>query len=135
VWLYNASLLSFPRHLEKRVFTPSDRTKVGRLEDQGLVSTGQKGLLYSSTYAMMDAGIYDLTVYGTGIATKPTWVDVVSDKGRTRHAKFMVSGSYNTGVLLRGSVNVERAVSDLEVRIYVGKNDVVRLTGFDLRVR
>jgi hypothetical protein len=135
VWLYHASLLSFPRDLEKRAFTAADRTRVGRLEDQELISTGQKGLLYSSKYAMIDAGSYDLTVYGSGAATTSTWIDVVSEKGRMRHAKFELSRSNDAGVLLKGSVNIERAVSDLELRVYVGKQDVVRLTGFELRAR
>jgi hypothetical protein len=135
VWLYQSPLLSFAHHLEKHHFTPADKTKVGVLDDGTLVSKGAKGFLYYGPYAKMDAGAYDLIVYGSGHLSGSGWVDVVSAGGRTQHAKIKLVESRGEGILLESAVSLERAVGDLEVRVYVGKSDTLQLTGFALRPR
>jgi hypothetical protein len=135
VWLYQSPLLSFAHHLEKHHFTPADKTKVGVLDDGTLVSNGAKGFLYYGPFAKMGAGTYDLIVYGSGHLSGSGWVDVVSAGGKAQHAKMKLVDSHGGGILLQSPVTLERPVGDLEVRVYVGQSDSLRLTGYEVRAR
>ena len=71
---------------------------------------------------------------GSASAVDSAWVDVVSQKGTVQHAKFPLSVTPQgvPGVLADGLVRIEAPVDDLEVRVYVGAQDRVRLEGYEL---
>lgn len=115
-------------------FTREALSQVGSLKDSALVTTGREGFLSFGPYATMGSGKYRLVVKGTAEVIESAWVDVVSGSGAVEHARFELSSSFydETGVLAAGTVILPEAVDDLEVRIYVGEGDSVRLDGYKL---
>jgi len=107
---------------------------VGRLEHGVLASDGNPGVLVFGPYIAMEPGEYKLTVYGSAEEVATSWVDVVSGKDALPHAKFPLrtwpAGS--SGVLAEGLVVLPAPAKDIQVRVYVGAKDVVRLVGYDL---
>jgi hypothetical protein len=108
-------------------------SEVGELRDDSLVSTGQPGFLVYGPYVPMNAGNYTLVVTGVASSTGSAWVDVVSGLGSVQHAKFTLTPTAEgeTGVLASGQVSLDEDVGDLEVRVYVGADDQVRLDGYE----
>ena len=123
-----------PVCLKQQAFTESSPSQVGVIENGQLVSDGKQGFLLFGPYQPLNAGRYRLVVLGEGTVTDTAWVDVVSKKGTVQYARFPLSSTsdVNKGVLAEGSVTLESLVKDVEVRVFVGNRDVVRLTGYNL---
>ena len=104
------------------------------IENDQLVSDGKQGFLLFGPYRPLNAGHYRLVVRGEGTVTDTAWVDVVSQKGTVQHARFPLSSTSdgNKGVLAEGEVTLKSPVKDVEVRVFVGEQDVVRLDGYEL---
>lgn len=120
-----------PECLKSSGFTETTLHQVGQLEGEALVSTGQAGVLLYGPYVAMQAGKYRLTVRGQVEGAGSGWVDVVSQKGVKEHAKFPFSPAAD-GSLVQGQVVLEAPVEDLEVRVYVGEKDKVKVLGYEL---
>lgn len=110
------------------------RSRVGALIDGSLISTGHEGFLAFGPYIPMPGGEYTLVVTGSATSTESAWVDVVSERGEVQHAKLPLTPTERgeVGVLASGQVYLDRNVADIEVRVYVGADDEVRLDGYDL---
>jgi hypothetical protein len=109
-------------------------TQVGRFEVKSLYSDGGGGFLVYGPYLPMNAGEYRLVVSGVATRADSAWVDVVSSNGEVQHARFPISVTSTgaDGVLATGRVTLNVPVDDLEVRIYAGTDDKVRLDGYRL---
>jgi len=109
-------------------------SKVGKFRDGSLVSTGREGFLVSGPpYVHMNAGEYSLVIRGATTSISSAWVDVASGGGKVQYAKFALTPTAGeTGVLASGRVSLNKKVGDLEVRVYVGADDDVRLDGYEL---
>jgi len=123
-----------PVCLKQQAFTESSPSQVGVIENGQLVSDGKQGFLLFGPYRPLNAGRYRLVVRGEGTVTDTAWVDVVSHKGTVQHAKFPLSSPSdgNKGILAKGMVTMKSPVKDVEVRVFVGGQDVVRLDGYEL---
>jgi hypothetical protein len=68
------------------------------------------------------------------VSAETAWVDIVSNKGGLIHARFELINISSTaeGVLLEKNINIEQDVADLEVRVYVGQMDNLRLDSYSL---
>ncbi len=96
------------------------------------IRRGAGGFSYGP-YVRMNAGEYTLIVTGAATAVSSAWVDVTSGLGRVQHARFALSPTGGlAGVLASGTVVLDEDVTYLEVRVYVGPEDDVRLDGFEL---
>lgn len=109
-------------------------SQVGSFRDSTVVSTGRAGFLVYGPNVAMSAGEYRLVVSGSAPVVASAFVDVVSGVGNEQHARSALSATTGdaTGVLASGHVFLDRDVVDLEVRVYVGSDDAVRLTGYEL---
>ena len=58
----------------------------------------------------------------------------MSSKGTVEHARFSVLPSRNQGpdILVEGFLTLESPVNDLEIRVFVGSQDVIQLEGYEL---
>ncbi|MFN2122894.1 MAG: DUF7024 domain-containing protein, partial [Candidatus Promineifilaceae bacterium] len=123
-----------PVCLKQQAFTENSPSQVGVIENGQLVSDGKQGFLFFGFYRPLNASRYRLVVRGEGTVTDTAWVDVVSQKGTVQHARFPLSSTSdgNKGVLAEGVVTLESPVKDVEVRVFVGEQDVVRLDGYEL---
>lgn len=119
-----------PECLKSSGFTQATPHKVGVLEANALVSTGQAGFLLYGPYVAMKAGKYRLEVSGQAQGPSSGYVDVVSQKGTKKHAQFSFSPADRS--LVQGQVVLKEPVEDLEVRVYVGNGDKVRVEGYEL---
>jgi len=119
------------RHGEQLARTHSE---VGKYQSGSLISIGKQGHLVFGPYVHMSAGEYTLTVLGSAPSVSATYVDVVSGKGSVTHAKFPVTSTEGdeTTVLVSKLVYLDEDVSDLEVRVWVGRSDEIRMDGYQL---
>ncbi|TYO96598.1 hypothetical protein [Desulfallas thermosapovorans] len=110
--------------------------KVGKQVSNAVRSTGQSGFLVYGPYKTMNAGSYMLELRGMINSTNGRVItDVVGDKGQHTFARFEGVDGVNLGdetVLLNKKVVLDKAVSDLEVRVWVDELVDIELTGYSL---
>ncbi|MEO1081888.1 MAG: hypothetical protein AAFY29_20190 [Pseudomonadota bacterium] len=100
---------------DRRVYT-----RVGRVQDGLLLTTGKAGVLHFGPYARAESGIYDILLEGVLDDTTGAYVDVVSRQGRETHAKALLDlGQREESVLRLSGIRVGSPVTDLEVRVFV----------------
>lgn len=123
-----------PVCLMQEDFTESTPTRVGVIKNGQLHSDSKQGFLLFGPYRSLNAGRFRLVVWGKGTVTDTAWVEVSSQKGSVQHARLPLSSTNdeNKGVLVTGEVALQSPVEDVEVRVYVGVRDVVRLDGYEL---
>ena len=109
----------------------ASRTQVGVLTPQGLTATGKSGFLFFGPYATMPRGTYNLVLRGNVKVAADAVLDVVSEKGANRLLVAELS-SGGSGELGRWRFTIEKDVSDLEIRLYVGQSDVVTVSEYSL---
>jgi hypothetical protein len=122
-----------PKCLKRVGFAPSTLSRVGKYQDGLLLSNGNSGFIHFGPYVSMGAGRYRLLVRGAAEATSSAWVDVVSDKGTVQHGKFALTQTApGIGVLADEEIQLDSPVGDIEVRVYVGAEDQIKLEGYEL---
>jgi hypothetical protein len=109
-------------------------TEVGHYENGTIYSTGKEGFLKFGPYNRLNKGKYRFNLFGGIVSAETAWVDIVSNKGGLIHARFELINISSTaeGVLLEKNINIEQDVADLEVRVYVGQMDNLRLDSYSL---
>lgn len=112
-------------------------TQVGKRVSGTVRSTGQSGYLVFGPYVHMKEGKYRLELRGTIHSNDGKVItDVVGDKGLSEFARFEeldLPSLNGSKVLLNREVVLEKAVSDLEVRVWVDKQADIELYGYSLR--
>lgn len=124
-----------PVCLKRDKFTAGmTNTQVGEVKDDILNSTGRKGFLLYGPYLSMLKGRYLLHIYGAASKVGRAWIDVVSEKGNVRHAKFQLISEHSSisEVLLIGEVTLENDIHDIEIRVFVDEEDEIQLYGYKL---
>ena len=111
---FGTSLLKLPR-------------TVGVADENALVSDGRTGFLAYGPYIPVEAGDYKLVLYGAGVHTDSCWVDITSGGGTVQYAQYPL-----VPVLSSQIIHIDEDVDDLEVRVFVGAGDRVRLEGYEL---
>ncbi|MHA7882543.1 hypothetical protein [Nitratireductor rhodophyticola] len=111
-------------------------SRVGRLSANTLKSDGRRGFLVFGPYEPVESGTYLLVVWGRAPVPAGAWVDIVSSRGSTVHAKFSVprTASRPDNILLEEKVVFDEAVDDLEVRIFAEEGSRIAITGYELRL-
>ncbi|MBV2206365.1 MAG: hypothetical protein KUL87_13155, partial [Pseudomonas sp.] len=104
---------------------------VGYRDTEGARSLGEEGFLLYGPYREAPAGRYRLQVFGTAQQARTAWVDVAARVGSVRYAQFALRPRGD--VLVDEVVHLPRSERDLEVRVYVGAGDVLRVTGYEWR--
>ena len=125
-----------PICLRQNRFASGTPSQAGLWEDGRLVSDRRRGFLHLGPHYRMAAGRYRFAVYGTGVSAAQGWVEVVSGRAGVS-ARFPLSAGRTgreggAGVLAEGLVTLELRADDLEVRVFVGEEDVIRLDGYEL---
>ncbi|MNL63635.1 hypothetical protein D3C87_1877880 [compost metagenome] len=75
-----------------------------------------------------------MNVYGSAGLVKEAWADVVSQKGRVLHGRFSIppSGMAAGSLLANQPVHIAESVEDVEIRVKVGADDQLVLSGYEL---
>lgn len=109
-------------------------SQVGLLKNGQLVTTGKVGYLHFGPYLPLKGGDYILNIHGTAMVVNEAWADVVSQKGQFLHGKFKIpaSGSADGNLLANQPVHIAESVEDVEIRIKVGADDQLILSGYEL---
>jgi len=106
--------------------------KVGVTDGNSRKTDGTPGHLVYGPYSPLRSGHYELSVYGSWDFIDNAYVEVVSNSGNLVHGRFSL-GKVATGpLLLKEVVNLASNVSDIEVRIWVGESDSLKLVGYSL---
>lgn len=105
---------------------------VGKVEGSAKVTDATRGFLVFGPYRRLSAGEYRLTVFGRAKRATSAWVDVVSDRGRVLHARSGLRPDVERNLLLPGlHVALDGESRDVEIRIFVGAEDDLALTGYE----
>ncbi|RCS23335.1 hypothetical protein DUT91_13670 [Phyllobacterium salinisoli] len=109
-------------------------TKVGVVQNGGILSSGKQGYLLFGPYLPLKAGDYVLRLKGTSVSGGSTWVDVVSQKGTKSHGRFALPQATGDGsaILVQAPIRIDDDANDVEVRVGVGEGDKVRLDSYEL---
>lgn len=107
--------------------------QVGVLDGDAIVDDGRTGFAIFGPYAPLRVGTYKLEVYGTYAGTSgESYVDVVADKGAKQLFRAALTKS-NADRLISDNVRINADYSDIEVRIFVSKQDALRLKGYKMQ--
>lgn len=108
-------------------------TAVGRRETQRVVSTGTPGYVLEGPHVGMAAGRYTLTVYGEATTLSQAYVEVVAHTGMGSLRVFLHHPleSEQKGLLYCGVCTLPEDVRDMEIRVGVGKDDSIALSGYE----
>lgn len=110
-------------------------THVGIKRDGAIVSDGRAGFLMYGPYRRVPAGDYVLEVSGT--SSTPFALDVATDQGARVLGRVEMAAGQDAAAkrLARLEFDLERPVSDLEIRINVGAGSDARVEGYRLLAR
>lgn len=132
----NVLRLKLMRHIARLDFDKTDLaslpSQVGRAYSDGIETNHQSGFMVFGPYAPVAAGEYILDIFGSGSQINGAYAEVVSDKGRTLHAKYGLKGLPGNLLLSDGKIKLPVDVEDLEVRVWVTESDVLSLLGYRL---
>ncbi|AEC21722.1 hypothetical protein PT7_3182 [Pusillimonas sp. T7-7] len=106
---------------------------VGVLQKNTKKTDGKAGFLVFGPYASLGAGDYELNLYGFSDFVGSAYLDVVSNKGRMVHGRFVVGKDVNGELLHKAAVHLPANVADIEVRVWVGEHDSLELVGYSLK--
>jgi len=105
-------------------------SQVGHIENVERVSDGRSGFIIYGPYAPVKAGYYRLNVYGSVTELHDAYVDVTSNKGNIVHAKFDFRKPDSKLLVANKIVRISGDIPDIEVRVWVGSRDVLKLSGY-----
>ncbi|MEE9875744.1 MAG: sulfatase-like hydrolase/transferase [Stenotrophomonas maltophilia] len=102
--------------------------------DKGSVfSPLEEGVLFNGPFVKMPAGKYRVIVNGRASAASSAWADVIADGGGLVLARGPLrSSDAQSYDIYREDFNIDKDVENLEVRVYVGKEDAVRVDSFSV---
>ncbi|WP_231912897.1 hypothetical protein [Sterolibacterium denitrificans] len=108
-------------------------SQVGYGDLKGIHSLGEEGFLLYGPYRAASQGVYRLQIFGTVQQAGTAWADVVARSGNLRYAQFALQPGEDA--LVDELVSLPRDEPDVEIRVYVGTGDVVRITGYEWRLQ
>lgn len=100
-------------------------SKVGVLRSDGLWSDGQSGYLFFGPYIHFQKGNYKIEVRLDGSNAVGVVLDIVSHRGHVSYLKRPISVDNLHAGLFSATWALPKSVSQLEVRLYVGKHSSV----------
>lgn len=106
-------------------------TQVGRLQDDGLVTTGREGFLFFGPFRDTKKGTYEIQLFGSGKFSSGAYLDVAVDGGRTILMRESLRGDH-PGSLGAWRFEVPQDVPGLEVRLWVGAADELVVHGYSV---
>jgi hypothetical protein len=107
-------------------------TQVGIIENSAKITQSRSGFLVYGPYVPFKSGRYLLSVFGISSQIRGAYVEVVSDKGAKIHAKFGLAEGRDIYLIRNVEVVLLENINDLEVRVWVGEEDQIKLYGYSL---
>ncbi len=107
-------------------------SQVGVMRNGLLASDGRPGFLFYGPYKMLDKGSYQIRLHGQFFKHHSAIFDVVSNHGNKVHfqGSLCPQGCRPGEVLV--SFSLAEKVTDLEIRLRVGKEDQVSIRGYKI---
>lgn len=102
--------------------------------DKGSVfSPLEEGVLFNGPFVKMPSGKYRVIINGRASAAASAWADVIAESGGLvlTRGPLRSSGAQSYEIY-RADFNIEKDVENLEIRVYVGKDDAVRVDSFSV---
>jgi hypothetical protein len=128
-----------PKCIVSGCFTMSARqllkfSKVGQFIDGYIRSDGRRGFLFFGPYWPLKAGEYVVEIDVNAKNPMDAVVDVVSAQGKTSHMRVAMQDTSIVGGKFRSTFSLSDAVSDLEVRLFVGEKSEISVAGYKIRL-
>lgn len=96
---------------------------------------GNAGFLVFGPYTSLQSGTYDLTIHGASGFVDGAYMEIVSKRGKVVHGRFSIEKFVKGPVLLKTTVKLSSGANELELRVWVGKQDAIELTGYSFMPR
>ena len=110
-------------------------SKVGRVTDNGLKSTGASGYLFFGPYRRVEAGDYYVEIKLEVSAAGKANFDVVSERGGKKHIDVQISDYFQAGQnVIRVPFSLDKQVTDIEVRLYISKDSALTIYSYALKI-
>jgi len=109
-------------------------SNVGIWSKTGISSTGVAGALLLGPNTPVGAGEYTFKMYGI-LSSGSATIEIVSQKGNVVYQKFTLDKSMVASdgyFAIQKTVNIDRDVNDLEVRVWVGRDTITEIQGYEL---
>ncbi|TVR52201.1 MAG: phospholipid carrier-dependent glycosyltransferase [Puniceicoccaceae bacterium] len=110
-------------------------SEVGRISDESIRTDGRPGFLFFGPYIYLPAGSFVLLL---DIETSPesnAVLDIVSNLGRTTHAKTTVADADFIDGTLVLPFELSESVAGLEVRLAVSRNSMIKVRSYKVRLQ
>jgi glycosyltransferase involved in cell wall biosynthesis len=109
-------------------------TQVGKQHGLVIQTTGVEGYLLHGPYLELAAGQYQIKVYGQVLdsGTPSAYVDIAVQSGSQILQTNQLSASTQLSLIAEIGVFLKTAVTDLEVRIWVGKNSELTINRLEI---
>ncbi len=104
----------------------------GYYKDGSIYSTGAGGFVLIDPGKRLGPGKYDFLLRGDAIISNSSRVEILS--GEKKHAKFDIKGNPGSDkeIIASGSLLLDEPVFSLEVRVYGGTEDHIRIDGYEI---
>jgi hypothetical protein len=96
-------------------------------------SQSSAGFMIYGPYVPIKPGKYFLSVLGSSAQLKDAYIDVVSDRGAKVYAKIALKDKRDDYLARNVEIDLAGVINDLEVRVWVGENDEIKLYGYSLK--
>jgi hypothetical protein len=96
-------------------------------------SQSSAGFMIYGPYVPIKSGKYFLSVLGSSSQLKDAYIDVVSDRGAKVYAKIALKDKRDDYLARNVEIDLSGVINDLEVRVWVGENDEIKLYGYSLK--
>lgn len=109
------------------------KTQVGKRSSGKLETTATAGCLLFGPYVKLDPGQYTIRAYGQVLKTgSRASMDAAAHSGAAILGTQNFAASGEIGMISEFQINVESAVADLEIRIFVAEDTVMHLSGLEI---
>lgn len=102
---------------------PALKSESGHILGRFLASTGSAGFLVYGPYLSLPSGRYHIAYHGRSNVGPDAFADIVSNAGSCVHHKVAIVNDVDDGLVAEFLVELERNVTDLETRVFVGEGD------------
>lgn len=103
-------------------------SQVGKREESSIISTGREGFLLFGPYLRLPAGQYAARLEGScELGTPGIWLDVVCDQAKPVLVRQEIIENAKPGLIAEQFFELAETVNDLEVRLWVTANALVRI--------
>jgi len=126
-WSIDYAMVFYDDHLEELI-GPN-----GYFEDGSIYSSEKDGYITSGPNLRLGLGQYHFELEGEVSNANDAWIEIVSLSGNTEHGRLNIGNNKSSEkVIANGYFQLHEPVRDLEILVYAGSADKIRIDGYEI---